>query len=72
MDVILDIHELPNLSQKYTGNIPAGAVVTVEPGVYLPGKFGVRLEDVVLVEKTKVRNLTKSPKAIQECLIRLQ
>ena len=67
----LDIHELPNLSQKYTGKIPKGTVVTVEPGVYLPGKFGIRLEDMVYVEKNGVKNLTKSPKAIQKCIIKL-
>jgi Xaa-Pro aminopeptidase len=67
----LDIHELPNLSQKYAGKIPAGSVVTVEPGIYLPGKFGVRLEDMVVVGRTGVRNLTKSPKAIQECVIKI-
>lgn len=68
----LDIHELPNLSKKYKEKIPAGAVVTVEPGIYLPGKFGVRLEDMVLVEKNGVQNLTKSPKSIQECVIQLK
>lgn len=68
----LDIHELPNLSAKYPGKIPAGSVVTVEPGVYLPGEFGVRLEDMVVVGKTGVRNLTRSPKSIQECVIRIK
>lgn len=67
----LDIHELPNLSQKYSKKIPAGSVVTVEPGVYLPGKFGVRLEDMVVVWEKGVRNITKSLKAIQKCVIRL-
>lgn len=68
----LDIHELPNLSQKYTKTLPQGSVVTVEPGIYLPGKFGVRLEDMMVVGKNRVRNLTKSPKAIQTCIIRLK
>ena len=65
----LNIHELPNLSQKYSGVLPAGCVVTVEPGVYLPGKFGVRLEDMVIVGRSGVKNITKSPKDIQECII---
>lgn len=68
----LDIHELPNLSQKYSGTLPENSVVTIEPGVYLPGKFGVRLEDIVVVGKKGVRNLTKSPKDIQECIIKLK
>lgn len=68
----LDIHELPNLSRKYVEKIPAGSVTTVEPGIYLPGKFGVRIEDMVLVEKNNVTNLTKTPKAIQDCIVRLK
>lgn len=68
----MDVHELPNLSQKYSGKIPAGSVVTVEPGVYLPSKFGMRLEDMVVVGRTGVRNLTRSSKAIQETVIRLK
>lgn len=67
----LDIHELPNLSQKYKGKIPAGSVVTVEPGVYLPGKFGVRLEDMVIVSRIGVRNLTKSPKSMQASTVQI-
>lgn len=68
----LDIHELPNLSKKYREKIPEGTVVTVEPGIYLPGKFGVRIEDMVLVGKTGVTNLTRMPKAIQDCIVRLK
>lgn len=68
----LDIHELPNLSQKYTEKIPAGCIVTVEPGIYLSGKFGVRIEDMVLVGKNGVQDLTKSLKSIQNAIIRLK
>lgn len=67
----LDVHELPNLSSKYKGKIPAGAVVTVEPGAYLPGKFGVRLEDIVKVERNGAKNITKSAKDIQKCIIKI-
>jgi Xaa-Pro aminopeptidase len=45
----LDIHEGPRLSQRADGALKAGNVVTVEPGVYLPGRFGVRIEDLVVV-----------------------
>jgi Xaa-Pro aminopeptidase len=45
----LDIHEDPRLSQTAEGELEAGNVVTIEPGVYLPGKFGVRIEDLVVV-----------------------
>jgi Xaa-Pro aminopeptidase len=45
----LAIHEAPRLSQKADGSLRTGNVVTVEPGVYLPGEFGVRIEDLVVV-----------------------
>jgi Xaa-Pro aminopeptidase len=47
----LDIHEAPRLSSQSTSILEAGMVVTVEPGVYIPGKFGIRVEDMVLVTK---------------------
>jgi Xaa-Pro aminopeptidase len=45
----LDIHEGPRLSQRSEDDLRAGNVVTVEPGVYLPERFGIRIEDLVLV-----------------------
>jgi len=45
----LDIHEAPRLSNRSTGILEAGMVVTVEPGVYIPNQFGIRVEDMVLV-----------------------
>ncbi len=45
----MDVHEFPVLSPRYDKKIPAGAVVTFEPGVYIPGKFGIRIEDDVLL-----------------------
>jgi Xaa-Pro aminopeptidase len=45
----LDIHEAPRLSQRSESELRAGNVLTVEPGVYLPGEFGVRIEDLVVV-----------------------
>ncbi|MDE2027038.1 MAG: aminopeptidase P family protein [Candidatus Omnitrophica bacterium] len=47
----LDIHEAPRLSSQSTGLLEEGMIVTVEPGVYLPNKFGIRVEDMVLVTK---------------------
>jgi Xaa-Pro aminopeptidase len=47
----LDIHEAPRLSQRSQHELQDGNVVTVEPGVYLPGEFGVRIEDVVVVRE---------------------
>ncbi len=45
----LEIHEAPRLSPQSSTKLKPGMVVTVEPGVYLPGKFGIRIEDMVLV-----------------------
>ena len=44
----LEIHEAPSLGRKQDDPLPAGAVVTVEPGIYIPGKWGMRLEDIVV------------------------
>jgi Xaa-Pro aminopeptidase len=59
----LEIHEGPRLAAKQTQPLAAGMVVTIEPGVYLPGRFGVRIEDIVLVTPTGAEVLTPSPKA---------
>lgn len=58
----LEIHESPNCSPSNSVPIPAGAVISAEPGIYLPGEFGVRIEDVVAVTKNGCENLTHSPK----------
>ena len=59
----LMIHEAPNLSPRAGGSVlRAGQIVTDEPGIYLPGKFGVRIEDMLLVRKNNCKNLTKAPK----------
>ena len=55
----LDVHEGPTLSPRGTAEpLQAGMVVTVEPGIYLPGRFGVRIEDLLVVEAQEPRFLT--------------
>lgn len=56
----LQIHERPNFNRAWTRPVPAGSVVTIEPGIYLPGKFGIRLEDFGLVTEAGYEPFTRS------------
>lgn len=58
----LEIHENPRLNTKSTTELKPGMVITIEPGVYLPGLGGIRIEDLVLVTRTGYKVLSKSPK----------
>ena len=58
----LEIHEAPNCNQHNTEPMPLHAVCSAEPGIYLPGKFGVRIEDVAIFEENGCRDITHSPK----------
>jgi Xaa-Pro aminopeptidase len=60
----LEVHESPNAGPAEEKTLPAGAVISAEPGIYLPGKFGVRIEDVVALTETGRRNLTAAPKEL--------
>ena len=60
----IDIHESPACSPRSEATLERGMLMTVEPGVYLEGKFGVRIEDLVIVTDTGYENLTKSEKKL--------
>ena len=63
----LFIHEAPGLSTRGFGNkLVTGNVVTVEPGIYLLGKYGCRIEDMVSITDNGIHNFTKSPKNLIE------
>ena len=59
----IEIHEGPRLAAKQTQPLAAGMVVTIEPGIYIPGRFGLRIEDMVLVTPQGREVLTPSPRA---------
>jgi Xaa-Pro aminopeptidase len=60
----VEIHEAPNASPMNDKALPEGAVISAEPGIYLPGKLGVRIEDVILLTGDGCKNLTKAPKEL--------
>lgn len=60
----IEIHENPRFSPIWDKPIPAGATLSAEPGIYIPGKFGVRIEDVVILTETGCIDITHSPKQL--------
>lgn len=64
----IDIHEAPGLSPKSETILEPGMVITIEPGAYLPGDAGVRIEDLVLVTEDGYEVLSHSPKAFRDVL----
>lgn len=65
----LDVHEQPTLARRARGTLEAGQVVTVEPGIYLPGVGGVRIEDDVLVTPRGPKVLSDLPKGLESTII---
>jgi Xaa-Pro aminopeptidase len=66
----IDVHEAPSLSWRSTAKLEPGMLVTVEPGIYLPGVGGVRIEDDVLITTTGKRVLSTLSKRLQDAVIR--
>lgn len=60
----VEIHEFPNLSPASDSILQVGNIVTVEPGIYIPEKFGIRIEDMALITENGCRNLTNAPKEL--------
>jgi len=60
----IEIHENPRANAVNHKPIPAGAVLSAEPGIYIPGKFGVRIEDLIIYRENGYEDYTKSPKEL--------
>lgn len=61
----IEVHESPRVSPRSEGELQVGDVVTIEPGVYVPGRFGVRIEDLVVVTADGHRNLSSHSKELR-------
>lgn len=64
----LDVHEEPVIYSRNEKLLKAGMVITNEPGIYMPGSFGIRIEDTVLITEGSAEPLTKSSKSY--CIIK--
>ncbi len=65
----LEVHELPYVNISRKNKLAVGNVITIEPGIYIPGWGGVRIEDMVLVTKGGYKLLTKAPKKIEDVTV---
>ncbi len=63
----IDIHELPLAAPNYGKQLAAGNIISAEPGIYLPGKFGVRIEDMLYITPDGCEDLTRAPKDLVIC-----
>ncbi|MBR6633639.1 MAG: aminopeptidase P family protein [Clostridia bacterium] len=62
----IEVHERPSFSPSFKEPIPENSVMSIEPGIYIENKYGVRIEDIAVVGKTGAQNLTKSDKNLIE------
>lgn len=60
----LEVHESPHAAPSNDAELPAGAVISAEPGIYIPGRYGVRIEDVIYITEDGCENITNLPKKL--------
>ncbi len=65
------IHEWPNFKPKSEDILPLGCVMTIEPGIYVKGVGGVRIEDMILINKNGCQNLTSVPKDLESAILKI-
>ena len=63
----LEVHEAPIMAAKAKGKLQTGMIVTIEPGIYIPGKLGIRIEDDILVTETCGKILTSHYRKAEKC-----
>jgi Xaa-Pro dipeptidase len=61
----LDVHEPPTINQESKDKLAVGNVITIEPGIYITGYGGIRIEDTVLVRKGKAEKITNAPYTLE-------
>ncbi|QQE80329.1 Xaa-Pro peptidase family protein [Alicyclobacillus sp. SO9] len=66
----LDIHEAPFVVGGNQQVLQPGMVMSVEPGIYIPGKFGVRIEDLIVIEEDGATSLNQAPKELQDVIVK--
>ncbi len=67
----LDVHEMPIISQRVKQNLKEGMIITIEPGIYIPGKGGIRIEDDILVASQGCKVLSTLPKEIDDVVCKI-
>ncbi len=67
----LNIHELPNLGIEKPYKLKENMITTIEPGIYLPKNFGVRIEDMLIISRTGAKNITNAPKQLKDIIIKI-
>lgn len=60
----VEIHESPRASSTWKDPLPAGSVISAEPGIYIPGRFGVRIEDVIIIREDGCEDIHRAPKEL--------
>lgn len=67
----LEIHELPNMASEKSFKFKENMITTVEPGIYLEKNFGVRIEDMLIIERIGCKNITNVKKEIEDVIIKI-